>query len=208
MSKVSNIPRFVSIKCAITFLTESILEFEACYHLEYDDSVIIFEAQPLGYEYFYEGNKCRYTPDFLVIYRSGKKVFIEVKPARITKRPEFKDRFAAQKDAAVKQGITLVIWTDEFIREQPYLENLKTLHRYRTRDSITTEQRKILTLVPLEDQVVLHELANNPSVAASDPLPAVYDLIAKGLLTVDLHSSRLSQCSLVGINYDHYSEIY
>lgn len=34
-SKVNNIPRFVSIKCSLTFLTESILEFETCYHHRY-----------------------------------------------------------------------------------------------------------------------------------------------------------------------------
>ena len=50
---------------------ESPLEADFCYHLEYDQSVKSYQAQPLPISYFYDGKYRTYTPDFKVTLTDG-----------------------------------------------------------------------------------------------------------------------------------------
>lgn len=77
-SKVNNIHRFVSFKNSSTLLTESALEFDSCYPLEYDHNVIAYEAQPEGFEYIYQDEVHKYTPDFSSKTADGKKPYIDL----------------------------------------------------------------------------------------------------------------------------------
>jgi hypothetical protein len=70
-SSVKNISRFASIKTGSVHTVESNLEFDACFHYEFNPQIIHYEAQPLGYKYHLDGKIRSYTPDFLCIFTDG-----------------------------------------------------------------------------------------------------------------------------------------
>ncbi|WP_257296462.1 TnsA endonuclease N-terminal domain-containing protein [Endozoicomonas sp. YOMI1] len=209
-SKVNNIHRFVSHKNASTILTESTLEFHGCYPLEYDYDVISFESQPEGYEYIYENKVHRYTPDYLSRMKNGQEPYIEVKPSRIAKRKDFLDRFYCMQEAARKSGRDLLLWTEDHIRKQPYLDNLQILHKYRTPDAITAQHRKVLATASSysNEEISIHELACSSGIEISQSLSVIFDLIARNLLASELSDTALTKKTLVGINHDYCSKIY
>ena len=209
-SKVNNIHRFVSHKNSSTTLTESTLEFHGCYPLEYDHEVVSFESQPEGYEYTYENRIHKYTPDYLSRMRNGHEIYIEVKPSKIAKRKDFQDRFYCMRDAARKSGRDLLLWTEEFIRRQPYFDNLQILHKYRTHGSITAEHRHVVAVASSSHhpQVSIQKLVQLSSMDDSQLLPLAFDLIARNVLVSELQATPLTKDSLVNINHDYYPEIH
>ena len=209
-SKVKNIHRFVSPKNGTTLLIESTLEFHSCYPLEYNREVKSFEAQPEGFEYVYENKVHRYTPDHLARMISGQEPYIEVKPSRIANRKDFQDRFSCQREAAKGLGRDLLLWTEEFIRRQPYFDNLQIIHKYRTQGPITAEHRHILATASsyANHVVTIQELACFADMNEPHFFPLAYDLIARNHLVTDLNTSYLTKNSLVGINHGHYPKIY
>ncbi|MGI2026239.1 TnsA endonuclease N-terminal domain-containing protein [Endozoicomonas acroporae] len=200
-SKVNNILRFVSPKNGSTVLTESMLEFHGCYPLEYNWKVKSYESQPEGFEYF-DGYKVRrYTPDYLARMAIGQEPYIEVKPSRIARRKDFQDRFHCQREEARRLGRDLWLWTEEFIRRQPYLNNLQILHRYRNNDPVTDEHRHVLNSISSFEnhEASIQELALSTGMDITQFLPVVYDLIARNQLDAELHTSPLNKESLVRI---------
>ncbi|HIF5799272.1 Tn7 transposase TnsA N-terminal domain-containing protein [Vibrio parahaemolyticus] len=75
--------------------------------LEFSLQIVNFEAQPIGFEYFIEGKRRRYTPDFLVTYEDSYQSFYEIKPKRISEKYEFKEKFITQKEQALDCGKVL-----------------------------------------------------------------------------------------------------
>ena len=208
-SKVNNIHRFVSLKNTSTVLTESALEFDACYPLEYSRKVIHFESQPEGFEYIYENCVHRYTPDFLFHMGGGGKIYIEIKPEKIAKRKEFLERFKCMKQAVEEAGYQLWLWTEEYIRKQPYFNNLKILHRYRTGGQLTPEHRKIVRVVDASRQALsLQEYAVHSGMEEPQFLALAYDLLARSELATDLDTSVLGKNSVVGISHDDCPAIH
>ncbi|MBY7850477.1 Tn7 transposase TnsA N-terminal domain-containing protein [Vibrio fluvialis] len=70
-SSVKNISRFVSIKNDSIETVESDLEFDACFHFEFNPHLVYFEAQPIGYKYSLNKKHHTYTPDFLCRFSDG-----------------------------------------------------------------------------------------------------------------------------------------
>ncbi|MGY0219156.1 TnsA endonuclease N-terminal domain-containing protein [Endozoicomonadaceae bacterium StTr2] len=205
-SKVSNIHRFVSLKNPSLVLTESVLEFDCCYSLEYSSSVVSYESQPEGFEYIFENRIHRYTPDFKSRMIGGERQYIEVKPERIAKRQDFLERFLFIRTTAERSGIQLLLWTEEIIRRQPYCNNLKILHRYRTRGHLTSEQRKVIEIVRSSkgQKLSIWDYAVLSDKELPQFLPLAYDLLARNELTTDLDVTPLTKDSVVRICHDHH----
>lgn len=129
-SAVNNIYRFPSHKTGGTILTESTLEFNACFHFEYSPQVISFESQPLGFEYELENKIHSYTPDFETIDRQGIRCLYEVKPQKIAIKDSFIYEFEAKQKASSELGFELYVIDESQICIKPLLDNLKILHRY------------------------------------------------------------------------------
>ena len=90
----------MSIKTDSIHTVESDLEFDACFHFEFSAQISTFEAQPIGFEYYIDGKRRKYTPDFLVTYKDSYQSFYEIKPKRIAEKDEFKEKFRAQNRAS------------------------------------------------------------------------------------------------------------
>lgn len=187
-STEKNISRFVSLKTNSIQTTESILEFDACFHFEFSHEILAFEAQPLTYHYQLNDKTRRYTPDFRCDFDNGDTILFEVKPKIKTLSDEFKEKFHAQRKAAIEMGSDLELITDEDIRIYPLLDNLKIIHRYACLDELDDLQRSILNLFKNYAEYRVSQLLKRSKVHSTIFLPALYDLIAKHLLTINLHN--------------------
>ncbi|MGR6778352.1 TnsA endonuclease N-terminal domain-containing protein [Moritella viscosa] len=188
-STEKNISRFVSLKTNSIQTTESLLEFDTCFHFEFSREILSFQAQPLTYHYQLDNKKRRYTPDFQCNFDNGDTIFFEVKPKIRTLSDEFKEKFQAQREAALEMGADLELITDEDIRIYPLLDNLKIIHRYACFDELDGLQRSILSLFQDYAEYRISSLLRHTKVHSTIFLPALYDLIAKQLLTINLHKS-------------------
>lgn len=196
-SAVKNICKFPSTKSFSKPLSrgyqmvvvESILEKDYCFHLEADPNVKAYFPQPKTFavKSRFLGNR-NYTPDFEVHFRCGRKAFVEVKKS------------FESLDAAYLQKLELVstemhqygyefLWVDEvYIRQQPLLENLRKLQRFR---KLLPGDHGMLTdlrcSIPYPQS--LNDLVKN-SLGIS--LESIYALIVDGLIAVDLSKEILT----------------
>ncbi|MEQ3514009.1 hypothetical protein ABMY35_11790 [Pseudoalteromonas sp. BZB3] len=58
-SRVKKLFKFATQKNGRTFLVESSLEFDACFHIEYSPEIKAFEVQVIGFMYLFEGKSNR-----------------------------------------------------------------------------------------------------------------------------------------------------
>lgn len=58
---------------------ESSLERDALILTEFNPSIISYLSQPRTFDYFHDNKRRTYTPDILIEYKNGKKLYIEVK---------------------------------------------------------------------------------------------------------------------------------
>ncbi|MBD2342491.1 TnsA endonuclease N-terminal domain-containing protein [Calothrix sp. FACHB-156] len=124
-----NIGLFSSFKMQTGIWYESLIERDYMYLLETDPDVLSYESQPLSLFYNFAHRQRRYTPDFLVERRS-RKLLIEVKPASKVDSLKNLKLFRIIAPICQEQGWEFVVVTDEMIRVQPQLNNLKLLYKY------------------------------------------------------------------------------
>ncbi|WP_376707912.1 TnsA endonuclease N-terminal domain-containing protein [Parashewanella spongiae] len=82
-------------------MCEGTIEFDACFHHEFDEDVVSFESQPKGYKYHFEGKELPYTPDAVITFKDQTKQYIEYKAIRQALKSEFKVRFKARNRAGL-----------------------------------------------------------------------------------------------------------
>ena len=191
-SPVKNLFRFASSKTKSVLIVESSLEFDTCFHLEYSPEITIFEAQPEGFYYGFEGKRCPYTPDFKVHHQQSGEQFIEVKPLAKTFKEDFRARFQAKQEVAREVGSTLLLITERQIRVYPFLNNLKLLHRYSGFQSVTPAHTRILELVEIYGIISLVNLVCVAELKEGEILSATLSLIAQGKLSTNLFDQNFS----------------
>jgi len=106
-SAVKNIVRVPSTKSGLSefgeyksILVESILESQYCLHLEFDQSVAQYFPQPKTFQIaLRDGQVVRYIPDFEVLYTSGAREYIEVKPHKFASSPRAVELFTCFQSA-------------------------------------------------------------------------------------------------------------
>lgn len=196
-SPIKHVRKFASAKVNQTIMCESPLEFDACFHHEYNDSIERFESQPEGFYYDFEGEKRPYTPDMLVKFFDGTLKFHEYKPYDMTFDPTFKAEFLAKKAAAQSLGVDLILVTDRQIRVYPLLNNLKILHRYSGVYGLSSIQSDLLNILIAKGKVSLNDLAGKKSLPLGDARAYICSLIHKGLVKANLKLDDLARNPLV-----------
>tara|TARA_R110001599_G_scaffold341930_1_gene563267 strand:- start:632 stop:1258 length:627 start_codon:yes stop_codon:yes gene_type:complete len=186
-STVKNIHKFSSKKCGEMIVVESSLEYDSCFHFEFSKQIILYEAQPIGFQYELCGKIRSYTPDFLVTLDGEEEIFYEVKPFCKTLSEEFNLEFEAKKIAALNLGKKLELITEKQIRIIPLLNNLKLIHRYqRLEHNLTSFQKQLLKLITSAESLTLSYLIDNTQTSFSEIIPHIADLLAKGILESNL----------------------
>ncbi|RUS94925.1 hypothetical protein DSM106972_091760 [Dulcicalothrix desertica PCC 7102] len=99
------------------------------YLLEIDPDVLSYCSQPLKIAYKQENKQLKYTPDFLV-ERSQKKQIIEIKPKKLINSDKNTRLFQCVAPIVQSLSWDFLVITDEMIRREPLLSNIKLLYRY------------------------------------------------------------------------------
>lgn len=181
-----NIGKFPSIKMRRVIKWESLIERDEIYLLEYDREVTAYEEQPDRIHYVLDGEKHYYTPDFKVD-KSGKIQIVEVKRKKEVDKGTHTILFREIKWQCRQNGQEFVVATDEMIRVEPKLRNIKLLYRY----------ARILVLV--HHQVLCQRFFRNRGEATiralyeffssegiEHGLQVIYSLLYWGYLEIDL----------------------
>lgn len=186
-SHVHNICKFMSLKNNAVIRTQSILEFDFCYHLEFNPHITHFSSQPLNLFYSFNGRQCRYTPDFLANYTNEDSTFFEVKHSSQILKSNFRARFAAKQSVCEHQlAKKLILITEKQIRAEPLFPNLKLIRRYAGLRTVTASEQAVLEFIQLKKNVQLIEVSKHLNLSEQKTLIASLCWIASGELKTDI----------------------
>lgn len=186
-SHVHNICKFMSLKNDAVVRTQSILEHDFCYHLEFNPDVAKFTSQPLHIFYSFNGRQCRYTPDFHVEDTYGNSTFVEVKHSSRILKPDFRERFSEkQKVSQEKVESKLILVTEKQIRLEPLLSNLKLIRRYAGLRTVTDAQHAVLEFIQMKKNVQLIDVSKCLCLCEEEVVIASLGWIASGDIKTDI----------------------
>ena len=181
-----NVFKFASTKVSSVVMCESTLEFDACFHHEYNDLIESFGSQPEGFKYEFMGKSLPYTPDALISYTDKTQKYHEYKPYSKIASPLFRAEFAAKRAASLKLGIDLVLVTDRQIRVNPILNNLKLLHRYSGVFGISSIQKELLNFIHKSGAIKLNDISRQIGLPIGEARSYLFALMGKGLIKANL----------------------
>ncbi len=181
-----NVFKFASTKVSSVVMCESSLEFDACFHHEYNDLIESFGSQPEGFKYEFMGKSLPYTPDALISYTDKTQKYHEYKPYSKIASPLFRAEFAAKRAASLKLGIDLVLVTDRQIRVNPILNNLKLLHRYSGVFGISSIQKELLNFIHKSGAIKLNDISRQIGLPIGEARSYLFALMGKGLIKANL----------------------
>ena len=191
-----NLGKFASVKTGRVAWYESLLERDYMYLLDYEGDVSYWHEQPLRIRFSHGGKAHRYTPD-LEVHRASQKQLIEVKPKHKVDSGEWEVLFRAAASICEQEGYEFLVLTDEVIRMQPRLENVKLLWKY-ARTPVLPQHQIICSqfFQSRNDEVVT--LGDLVQLFTRKQLPtqALYSLLFWGALDFDL-MQPLDQCSQI-----------
>ncbi|WP_428249815.1 TnsA endonuclease N-terminal domain-containing protein [Ferrovibrio sp.] len=126
--------RYPSMKSNRTVQWESQLERDFIMLLEFDPSVCRYREQPKTVEIkVHNGPNFHYTPDFYAERLDGRYVY-EVKEARELQKDDIRRRLTLAGELMVSEGYFFQVVTEETIRVQPLLGNIRMLLPLRSVD--------------------------------------------------------------------------
>lgn len=181
-----NVFKFASTKVSSVVMCESTLEFDACFHHEYNDLIESFGSQPEGFKYEFMSKSLPYTPDALISYTDKTQKYHEYKPYSKIASPLFRAEFAAKRAASLKLGIDLVLVTDRQIRVNPILNNLKLLHRYSGVFGISSIQKELLNFIHKSGAIKLNDISRQIGLPIGEARSYLFALMGKGLIKANL----------------------
>ncbi|MBU2071778.1 MAG: TnsA endonuclease N-terminal domain-containing protein [Gammaproteobacteria bacterium] len=187
-----NVFKFASAKVSETIMCESSLEFDACFHHEYNENIKSFGSQPEGFYYHFGGKKLPYTPDAIIHFIDGTVKFHEYKPYSKTFDPIFRAKFLAKKEAAQSSGVDLILVTERQIRVNPILNNLKILHRYSGIYGLNSIQIELINFIRKAGKICVNDIALRQSLSPGETKSYLYSLIHKGLVKTNLNHDDLA----------------
>lgn len=187
-----NVFKFASTKISDVIMCESTLEFDACFHHEYNDVIESYGSQPEGFKYQFRGKTLPYTPDALIAYFDGVEKFHEYKPYSKTSSPLFREKFVARREASLALGCDLILVTDKQIRVDPILNNLKLLHRYSGVYGLNSIQNELLKAIQKSGVIKLNDVSSQFGLTIGEARSFLYALIHKGFVKADLDREDLS----------------
>ena len=180
-----NIGKTPSLKAKRNVWWESLLERDYILLLEIDPDVVTYREQPFRLRYTIDGRVRHYTPDFLV-ERKNKRQVIEVKPKAKASTEAFCLFYLAVEPQIRKLGYEFVVATDEMIRVQPLLENVKILRGYARTPFLPGHALLCRKYLRENRGGCIADLARTFSDKGLT-LSVIYSLIYRGVLTVDLN---------------------
>jgi hypothetical protein len=181
-----NLGKFASVKTGRVAWYESLLEKDFMYLLDYDRDVSNWHEQPLRIRFSHGGKVNRYTPD-LEVHRAAQKQLIEVKPKDKVDSGEWDVLFRAASSVCEQEGYEFLVVTEEVIRMEPRLENIKLLWKY-ARTPVIPQHQIICSQFfqsRKDERVTLGDLIQIFT-SKQVPVQTLYSLLFWGALEFDL----------------------
>ncbi|MGR5151015.1 Tn7 transposase TnsA N-terminal domain-containing protein [Photobacterium swingsii] len=187
-SRGKNIHRYVSAKMGKRVTVESFLECAACYHFDFEPSIIRFCSQPIRFSYYLNGKSHTYVPDFLVQFDTGEYTLYEVKSDAVCSNTEFQCEWEAKVQGAFELSLELELVTEEEILDKVIFSNLKILHRYSSRNKLTHFHQTVLNTLKHQGTQTAKSLGNHLGLNGRKILPFLCDLVSRNLLQTNLET--------------------
>ena len=195
-----NIGKFFSVKTGVVAWYESLLERDEMYLLDFDPLVTFWREQPLKIRYVLNSKTHFYTPD-LEVHRTSKRQLVEVKSQDQVDSGRFDSLFRIATSACQDEGYEYVVVTDQMIRQQPRLDNVKKLWKY-ARTPILPQHQLLCRQFFQEKQSEQVELGDLIAFCKSKGVAAqvVYSMLFWGVLDFDLNQTldQLTPVKLAG----------
>ncbi|MFW1135879.1 Tn7 transposase TnsA N-terminal domain-containing protein [Vibrio parahaemolyticus] len=185
-SRGKNIHRYVSAKMGKRVTVESFLECAACYHFDFEPSIVRFCSQPIRFSYCLNGKTHTYVPDFLVQSDTGEYMLYEVKSDIESSTFEFQCEWEAKVQGAFELGLELELLTEEEILDEVIFRNLKLLHRYASRDNLNHFHYTLLTTLRRNGTQTAKSLGHQLGLNGRKIFPFLCDLLSRNLLQTSL----------------------
>ncbi|AYO17546.1 endonuclease [Vibrio owensii] len=187
-SRGKNIHRYVSAKMGKRVTVESFLECAACYHFDFEPSIVRFCSQPIRFSYNLNGKTHTYVPDFLVQFDTGEYKLYEVKSDKESSNEEFHCEWEAKVQGAFDIGLELELVVEEDILDEVIFNNLKLLHRYASRDNLNDFHQILLTTLKRNGTQTAKSLGHHLGLNGRKILPFLCDLLSRNLLQTSLET--------------------
>lgn len=111
--------------------------------------------------YEHENKIRKYYPDFEVTLSSGRVFHIEVKPKNKFKNHELVARFKSIQQRYQNHHAEFLILTDEVIRQEPLLSNLKSIARFKSLDGdISQTLKNVESLLKTETSYTFNDIVS------------------------------------------------
>lgn len=187
-SRGKNIHRYVSAKMGKRVTVESFLECAACYHFDFESSIVRFCSQPIRFSYCLNGKTHTYVPDFLAQFDTGEFKLYEVKSDMESSKEGFQCEWEAKVQGAFELGLELELVTEEEILDEVIFSNLKLLHRYASRDNLNHFHQTLLTILKLNGTQTAKSLGRHLGLNERKILPFLCDLLSRNILQASLET--------------------
>lgn len=112
---------------------EGLLELDAIYLFETSSQILRYREQPTTIHYPDGAKLRRYTPDFELLLAHGTMVIVEVKPIRFLEQEQVRQKFDRIEEHLVRSSVPYLILTDQRIRQEPRLSNLRWIYHQASR---------------------------------------------------------------------------
>ena len=180
---------------------ESILERDAILHFEFSPGIITYQEQPELITYIYQEQTKRYFPDFLLILRNRNLFHVEIKPLSKLRSPNLISKFEAIIERYETHPAKFRLLTDQYLRFEPRLANLKLLATaQRCNEDLNKARELCKELLDKDSPIVVSRLVN------SIGLKQTLSLLACGEIMCDLNLALDSDSNFVrfveGIDHD------
>lgn len=176
---------FPSQKMGRMVAYDSLLERDALFHFEFSPWVVSFREQPERIIYYIDGEPNECFPDFEVVTTDGVVIHIEVKPKAKIRKQKYKAKYDAIAEHYARNNRIFRILTEDEIRVQPRLNNLKKLKYHNRKDGCTTKQQESWCQTVRDAKALTVQQAQE---ALGGNLKKVYRLIAGGYLICDMNT--------------------
>lgn len=127
--KSKSVTHFPSRKMGSIVLTESPLEANFCYYLEFDDDVEYYESQPLGFYYQHANKTHTFTPDFEVFIKSSSYYYEVQSNTQADRSEQYLEYFNAAREQADRLGKDLILISENWIQRSSQLHNIRHIYR-------------------------------------------------------------------------------
>lgn len=160
---------------------ESLLERERLLAADFDREVVAIASQPFGLTGQLRGAPRRHVPDFLLVDADGTPTVVDVKPARLTTRPEIAEILEWTGHLMHERGWRYEVWTglDPVMRD-----NLRFLAAGRRPDLADPEALAVLRGTDVRGRLIGHAVQE---IARSGALDA---RLVRGAATTALWSQE------------------